>query len=503
MRHLFRDIETRSTLDLKKVGSWLYAGDPSTEVLCVAYAVDDEPARIWTPGNPIPEEFITAACDPDWLIVAHNDAFERNIEERLLGPRYGWPQIPIERHRCTMAMALASALPGSLDGAAAALGLPAKDTEGHRLMMQMAKPRKARKGEDAKVVHWHDSSEQHARLQQYCANDMEIERAIYRKLPPLSPAEQRLWVLDAQINARGFFTDGPLLEAASRIADAAGEAVQSELARLTEGALISTDQRDKLQAWLAEHGCEVKDVQKKTLKSALRRKELDPVARRVIELRLGAAHAAATKIDALLAWRDSDGRVRGTLRFHGASTGRWAGFGPQPQNMKRDGEDMDGKRQAVATGDLDTVASFYPQPLEAVGDIARSMICAAPGRRLLIGDFSGIESRVLAWISQQQSKLDMWAKYDATGSKDDDPYILIGRSLGHPEATARAYGKIADLAFGFRGGVGAWQNFALEDDASDEATIKRYRDSWRASHPRTEHFLAHHRSCGDHRGPAA
>ena len=488
MHLLFRDIETRSTLDLKKVGSWLYAGDASTEVLCVAYAVDDEPARIWVPGDPIPEEFFTAARDPDWLIIAHNDQFERNIEERLLGPRFGWPLVPIERHRCTMAMALASALPGSLDGAAAALGLPAKDTEGHRLMMQMAKPRKARKGEDPDVIHWHDGPEQHARLQQYCATDMEVERAIYRKLPALSPAEQKLWELDARINQRGFFTDGPLLEAASRIADTAGEAVQSELAQLTGGALTSTDQRDKLQTWLAEHGCEVKDVQKKTLKSALRRKELDPVARRVIELRLGAAHAAATKIDALLAWRDTDGRVRGTLRFHRASTGRWAGFGPQPQNMKRDGDGMDAKRQAVATGDLTHVAGLYPQPLEVVGDIARSMICGAPGHRLLIGDFSGIESRVLAWISQQQSKLDLWAKYDATGSKDDDPYVVIGRSLGHPEDTARAYGKIADLAFGFQGGVGAWQNFAPEDDASDETTIKRYRDSWRASHPRTEHF---------------
>jgi len=185
--------------------------------------------------------------------------------------------------------------------------------------------------------------------------------------------------------------------------------VQDELARITDGALTSTNQAKALQAWLAEHGCEVKDVTKPTLKLALGRKGLDPVVRRVIELRMGAAHAAAAKVDTLRAWRNADGRVRGTLQFHGAGTGRWTGRGPQPQNFKRDGGDIDGKRAAIATGDLEHVAKLYPQPLEAVGDIARAMICAAPGHRLLIGDFSGIESRVLAYVSGQQSKLDQWA----------------------------------------------------------------------------------------------
>jgi hypothetical protein len=146
---LHRDIETRSTLNLTKVGAWRYAADPSTEVLCIAYAVDDEPVAIWVPGEPIPEPFIAAAADPDWLIAAHNDQFEAAIEEKLLNPRFGWSIIPIKRHRCTMAMALANALPASLTGATEALSLALpKDAEGHRLMMQMAKPRRVRKGEN-------------------------------------------------------------------------------------------------------------------------------------------------------------------------------------------------------------------------------------------------------------------------------------------------------------------------------------------------------------------
>jgi DNA polymerase len=135
-RHvLHRDIESRSTVDLTEVGAWRYASEPNTGVWCVAYAVNNAPAQIWIPGQPVPEEFQIAARDPSWLIVAHNDAFERAVEEFILAPRYGWPIVPIQQHVCTMAMVLASALPGSLDGAAEVLNSPfRKDVEGQRLM---------------------------------------------------------------------------------------------------------------------------------------------------------------------------------------------------------------------------------------------------------------------------------------------------------------------------------------------------------------------------------
>ena len=486
---LYRDIETRSALDLTDVGAYRYATDMATEVLCVGYAVDDSPVQIWTPNNPIPEEFHSAARDADWLLVAHNDTFERAIEERVLAPRFGWPLTAIERHRCSMAMTLANALPGALKAAAAALGLSVrKDVEGTRLMRQLSRPRKPRKDEDPASVYWHDDPERLERLYAYCRQDVEVERELYRRLPPLSDAEQALWVLDGTINQRGFYTDGALLEVASRIAAAASQAAHDELARITQGALISTDQVTALQTWLGEHSCEVKDVRKPTLKHALARKALDPIVRRVIELRLGAAHAAAAKIDTLIAWRCADGRVRGTLRYHGAGTGRWTGHGPQPQNFKRDGEDMEAKRLAVATGDLAHVAKLHSQPLEIVGDIARAMICAAPGHRLVVGDFSGIESRVTAWISGQQSKLEQWSKFDRTGDLKDEPYYTLGRSCGQSEETARKIGKTADLAFGYMGGPAAWNRLAPEDDSSSEADKRRYQQTWRSLHQHTVQF---------------
>jgi hypothetical protein len=482
-RHvLHRDIETKSTLDLPDVGAWRYAVDPTTGVWCVSFAIDDKPAQIWTPGQPIPEVFHIAAPDPDWLIVAHNDAFERAIEERILAPQYGWPIVPLERHRCTMAMTLASALPAGLKGAAEAFGLPqGKDIEGARLMRQMARPRKPRKGEDPNGIYFDDDPEHFKRLCTYTLHDTDLEREIYRRVPALTDPEQALWELDQRINERGFYTDGALLNAAHDLVTKTEAALQTEFRELT--GLDSTNQTAKLIAWLAEHDCTVTDVQKGTLMHALRRKGLEDAVRRAIELRLKLAHASADKVNALLAWRDNDGRVRGTLKFHGAGTGRWSGHGPQPHNFKRDSEGVEAKIAAIING-----GKGLASPVEAVGEIARAMICAAPGHRLFIGDYGAIESRITAWASGQQSKIDLWKRFDQTGNPDHDPYVVFGRAIGHPEVSARAYGKVGDLAFGFGGGVPAWRNFAPEEDASDEATIKRYRDTWRARHPKTKQF---------------
>jgi DNA polymerase len=154
---LHRDYETRSQVQLKSVGVHRYAADPSTEVLCAAYAIDDEPVRPWTPGDPIPAEWIGAASNPNWVVAAHNDAFETAIEQRLLHPRYGWPLIPLDRHRCTMAMALAAGLPARLGAVADALELSnRKDAAGERLMHQTSKPRRAHKDEDPDGVYWFD-----------------------------------------------------------------------------------------------------------------------------------------------------------------------------------------------------------------------------------------------------------------------------------------------------------------------------------------------------------
>ena len=171
---LYRDFETRGVISLKRAGAHKYAADPGTEVVCAAYAVDDEPVQIWTPSDPIPSEVTEAANNPDYLVVAHGP-FELVIEQNNLGPRFGWPQASLSRQRCAMTLALAHSLPGSLEMAAKALRLThQKDKAGQRLMMQMAKPRRARKSEDPARVYFFDDDARKRRLHAYCMYDVQF-----------------------------------------------------------------------------------------------------------------------------------------------------------------------------------------------------------------------------------------------------------------------------------------------------------------------------------------
>ena len=211
-------------------------------------------------------------------------------------------------------------------------------------------------------------------------------------------------------------------------------------------------------------------------------------------VRHGGAQAAVKKIDALLARAGNDDRVRGAFRYHGAATGRWAGEGFQPQNLKRPiVEDLNAAIAAVSTGDYQHLHKLYPRPLSIIGDCSRSMICAAPGHILIGADFSSIESRVLAWIAGEDWKLDAYRRYDATRDPRDEPYCAtacrifrVSPGTYTKDSAERAVGKTCDLAFGFMGGFGAWRKF--EPDRFTDAEVKEFQSEWRAAHPQIKRF---------------
>jgi DNA polymerase len=295
---LHRDIETDSDLDLRESGAWRYAADPSTTIVCIAFAVDDGPVRLWLPGQPIPSEFYEAARNPDWLVCAHNDFFESAIEERILAPQLGWPLVPLARHRCTLSMTLAAALPGKLESVAKALALPQqKDKAGRYLLQKMRRGQKLTK-------------EELEQLYAYCRQDIEVERALYKRLLPLSAAEQELWTLDRVINRRGFFIDRTLAAAACEIEQKERKTCQQKLAELTNGRVTSIHQVARIKNLLKEHGCETKSLDKDALKTL---QAPDDTVRSIIELRRDGAKAS--KLKALLAGLDADNRMRGTLQF--------------------------------------------------------------------------------------------------------------------------------------------------------------------------------------------
>jgi DNA polymerase len=492
---LHRDYETRGVLSLQKVGAWKYASHPQTEILCAHYAVNENgPVKLWLPNVPAPEEFIEAARNPDWLVAAHNDPFESVVERFLLHPRCGWPLVPLARHHCTMAQALALALPGKLELLAQALDLlHQKDRAGHRLMQMMSKPRRPHIDEDPNGgPYWFDDEPRLQRLYEYNRDDLETEREAYYRLRRLHASEQIIWQLDQRINARGFYCDRVLGEAAHLVAQAAGPEIDAELAQLTNGAVTGVNQVARLKAWLATQDQRVEALDKDSIQELLESEQLPGSVRRVLEVRQGGAQAAAKKINALLMRCEDDGRIRGALRYHGASTGRWTGNGLQPQNLKRpQTEDIDAAIAAIGTGDYAHVKELYPQPLAVIGDITRSLICAAPDHKLIGADFSSIEGRVLAWIANEGWKIDVYRRFDATQDPADEPYTvtaakILGKSPAMITPEERRIGKTCELAFGYQGGVGAFRKF--EPERFTNAEIEQFKNDWRAAHPAIRRF---------------
>lgn len=492
MPSLVWDLETRSPVPLDVAGAWRYAADPRTEVLCVGYAVDDAEPRIWVPGEPIPQEFITAASDPSWLVIAHNFAFERAISTHILQPRFGWPAIPLAQQRCTMTLALANAMPARLEDAARAAKLDfQKDTEGYLLMRRMSRPRKPKKDENPNGVYYADGPELRERLYLYCKRDVDTERALYRRFPPLSDFEQRLWQLDAIINERGFYTDVALTNAARDVARIEQININAEIVALTQGEITSVNEVEKIKTFVRRHGHTLASLTKRSISAILAHGPGDDV-RRLLELRQAGARASTRKFDALLKSVDTDDRLRGTLRFHASSTGRWAGNRFQPQNLKKpETADLDAAVDAVMAGDMERIHELGA-PLTVAGDIARGIICAAPGHVLIGGDFSAIESRVLAWLANEKWKLETYRQYDATGNPKLEPYCVMAskalrRTVTPDDEAGRSFGKTYDLAFGFGGGIGAWRKFDPSDTYSD-AGVEEFKRAFRVNHPATFRF---------------
>ena len=235
----------------------------------------------------------------------------------------------------------------------------------------------------------------------------------------------------------------------------------------------------------------LRNLNKKTIEKRLLDDELPPVVRRVLELRLGGAQAAVKKIDALLARAGTDDRIRGAFRFHGAATGRWAGEGYQPQNLKRISlkkDELAAAVAAVATGDYEHMRAHYERPLAIVGECSRPTICAASGHTLIGGDFGSIESRVLAWSAEEEWKLASYRRFDETHDPRDEPYCITAcKIFGVPdgsftkESPERGVGKTCDLAFGYMGALGAWRKFS--DRFTDEE-VEQFKVEWRAAHPK-------------------
>jgi DNA polymerase len=375
-------------------------------------------------------------------------------------------------------------LPGSLDGLASALRLAhEKDKEGRALMLRMCKPRKPRKNEPQDAIIWNETPEEIARLIAYCKKDVEVERAIYKALLPLSPPEQELWCVDQQINDRGVHVDLPAVRNLIELTEREKERLASELRRLTGREVPSAAATAKLLSWLDVNGCKLPDLTKRTVENALKDETNAGSVRRALEIRQEASKASVAKLKAMLKGAGADSRARGLLEYHGAGTGRWAGRRIQTQNMVRTPDEFtvsDAENVyawAEIPGGEIGIRAEYKSPMEAVSYSLRSLICAAPGNTLYASDYSNIEGRMLSWLAGEEWKLKFFEDYDAKLIEYDNYKAAYAKTFGVPVETVtkpqRQIGKVQELALGYQGGHGAFlsmgANYGINIDEIAEA----------------------------------
>lgn len=484
------DFETRSTVPFGKaknaVTAYQYARHPDTDVWCMSWCVDDDQTQLWDPweGQEFPEDFLYA-LKHGATAVAHNAGFEWCIWNFLLVPRLGLPQLPFERMDCTAVRAAVMALPRSLDGAGKALGLAVqKDEAGSRLMQQMAKPRKPRKGEDPDGIYWWDDADRRARLGAYCITDTDTERELDKVVRPLTPEERTLWLHDHRTNMRGVLVDVDFATKAKRVMAVVERRYEERLAELTAGEVTAVTQVAKMKPWLAERGVDASALDKTSVINLLEDPEVPDDAKELLEIRQEAGKSSVAKLDRFITLASEDCRMRENFLHHGANTGRAAGKGAQLHNLpSRGGLKWRQAEQVIdivmETADpawaADRIELLYGSVPTAISSCLRACIRAPEGKKLFVADFSNIEGRVAAWLGRETWKIKAFQDYDTILGVDENGEELragpdlykvtaaqiLGILAAQVDGSQRnVMGKVPELALGFGGGVGAFQSMA-------------------------------------------
>lgn len=490
-KYVILDFETRSEVDLKLVGAYEYSKHPTTQILCAAWCVGTKrdiasaPIRSWSPAihsreNDLAlDHLVSELKNPENIIVAHNAFFEQVIIKNVLSRRALLVRdLPISRFMCTAAQARALALPGNLEGACAALNLPVqKDMVGRRLILKYCKPRTLTKHDSRK---WHDSKADLMRIIEYCKTDVKAETLLFLNTPELSPDERATWLLDQEINFRGFKVDRELVEKTSGLIEKEFEILRRELFELTGGLFSDTNRRAAILEWLGANGLRLPDLTAKTVSDAISTGFAKGKCRRVLEIRQAFAKTSVAKYSALEMRSRTDGRVRDNLVYHAASTGRWGGAGFQPQNIPRGTiKNTDLAAEILGENDLELVRLIYGEPMSVFTSCIRSMIVPSDGTRFFDGDFNAIEARVLFWFADHAAGLKMY-------SENADLYrelasIIYRVKPENVSAEQRDLGKRAILGCGY--GMGKkkffdtcklWGQEISQDLA--ETAVNAYRD---------------------------
>ncbi len=492
MKILAIDVETYSSIDIKTAGAYRYCEAPDFEILLFAYAFDDEPVQIvdLANGETLPDEVIDSLDNPTILKTAFNANFERNA---ISSDMYFPNGMPPEQWECTMIKALTMGLPGSLDMVGKALNFEEdkqKMKEGKALIQYFCKPCKPTKtnGKRTRNLPEHDP-EKWELFKEYCKQDVEVERAIRNKLSKFETTdkEKRLWQLDQVINDRGVGTDLILINKAIECDLIFTERLQNEARELT--GLDNPNSPTQLKKWLGERvGHEVTSLTKDSIPGLLEEAKDDNV-KRVLELRQLMAKTSIKKYEAMEKSRCEDGRVRGLLQFYGANrTGRWAGRLVQVQNLPQNHlPDLDDARNLLGTGQFDNIEFLYDSIPDTLSQLIRTAFIPREGNRFMVADFSAIEARVIAWYASEQWRLDVFATHGKIYEASAAQMFHVPIESIKKGSDLRQKGKIAELALGYGGSVGAIMSMDKSKSIPEEE-LPGLVKSWRNANPNITKF---------------
>lgn len=489
MKNLSIDIETYSSVNLAKSGVYRYSESRDFEILLFGYSVDGGNVEVidLACGESVPEEVLNALTDPAVTKWAFNAQFERVCLSRFLGYPVGTYLDPVSWH-CTMVWAATLGLPLSLEGVGAVLGLEKqKLKEGKDLIRYFCTPSK--NVENDRIRHCPtDDPARWALFKAYNRRDVETEMGIQQKLSrfPVSETEWRNYTLDQQINDRGIRLDMPFV-AEAIACDERFRRTHMDLAREVTG-LDNPNSPAQLKAWLWEQGLEVESLSKAAVLELL--EDAGGEVELALSLRQELAKSSVKKYSAMQAAVGSDSRARGLIQFYGANrTGRYAGRLVQVQNLPQNHlPDLDVARSLVKAGKFDAVEMLYDSVPLVLSELIRTAFVPKPGCRFFVADFSAIEARVIAWIAGEQWRQDVFASggdiYCASASQMFHVPVEKHGVNGH----LRQKGKIAELALGYGGSVGALKAMGALNYGVPEEELKPLVDAWRQSNPKIVRF---------------
>ncbi len=484
---LSMDIECFSDVDLIKCGVYAYADSPAFEILLFAYSFDGGETQIidLAQGEKLPAEVEEAIFDVSVTKTAYNANFERTCLSKYFG-RY----IPPESWHCSAVQAAMLALPRSLEDVGRVLGLDEqKMKEGKELIRYFCVPCKPTKanGGRARNLPCH-APEKWELFKTYCKRDVDVEKSIRRKLHnfPIPESEMELYRLDQRINDRGVLVDMKLVRNAVSCERLHKEVVTKRAYELT--GLENPNSVAQLKGWLGDMGMEAESLSQKAVAEMIA--ETDGEVEELLRLRLMLAKTSVKKYEAIERSACSDGRVHGMLMFYGANrSGRWSGKNVQLHNLPKNYlPDLELARDLVKQGRFEDIELLYDSTPNVLSELIRTAFIPKPGCRFVVADFSAIEARVLAWLSGEQWRLDVFTSHGKIYEASASSMFHVPMEEITKGSPLRQKGKLAELGLGFGGASGALISMGALDMGLTEEELPPLVAAWRKANPHITQF---------------